>query len=70
MNRSPDKEVAQLIDTTALCQALHCLPGPGGLFSQDAELVLGMASVLSAQAEQQQKESDEATRKAQSASRR
>lgn len=46
----------RLAEITVLCETLHCLPRPGGLFDQDAYLVLGMQAVLVARNEKQEQE--------------
>lgn len=39
-----------------MCQTLHCLPGPGGLFDQDAMLMQILQFVLYAQGEKQERD--------------
>jgi hypothetical protein len=51
LNRQADEEVEYAVTITSLCQALHCLPRPGGLLDQDAHDVLLMQAVLIAQEE-------------------
>lgn len=60
LNREADDEVAFAIELTNLCQALHCLPQPGGLLDQDGYLVSLMKTVLIAQNEKEQLEADKA----------
>ena len=56
LSAEPDDDVAELIIITNLCQTLHCLPGPGGLFNQHPYLVEGMKLVLMAQNEKAEME--------------
>jgi hypothetical protein len=58
MNRDPDDEVRFAIEMTQLCQALNCLPGPGGLLQQDSYYVWMMQIVLHAEAEKAQREQE------------
>ena len=46
-----DLDVLEAIRITRLCEALHCLPKPGGLFDQDSYHVWLMEQVLAADAE-------------------
>lgn len=51
MTREPEEDVAQAIEMTRLCQALHCLPDEGGLLNQDSYHVWLMQQVLAADVE-------------------
>jgi uncharacterized membrane protein len=62
MNREPDEEVAYFIQITTLCQALNCLPGPGGLLQQDSYIMYGVEAVLIAQAKKHDMDMAEKTR--------
>lgn len=41
----------EIIELTNMCEAMGCLPQTGGLYDQDARIVLGMQAVLRAQNE-------------------
>ena len=58
LSAEPDEEVAELLSITNLCQTLHCLPGPGGLFDQHPYLIEGMKLILMAQNEKAEMESN------------
>jgi len=48
--------VTQLLQIANLCEALHVLPEPGGLFDQHPYYVLGILAVLTARVERQELE--------------
>jgi hypothetical protein len=51
-----DPQVEMAIRITNLCQALQCLPGPGGLLDQDSYMMWMIEAVLVVQGEKQQLE--------------
>jgi hypothetical protein len=51
-----EPEVAAAISLVALCREFHTLPGPGGLLDQDPLFAIVSSTVLSADAERQEKE--------------
>jgi hypothetical protein len=46
-----------------MCEHLHCLPSPGGLYDQDCLLVAGMDLVVAAQETRRQIEEKKAEHK-------
>jgi hypothetical protein len=58
MGRPPDDEVAMAVDMTILCRELHVLPGPGGLFDQDAYHVWLLQETLQVLAEKEKRDTD------------
>jgi hypothetical protein len=53
-----------ICDFVYSCQALKCLPKPGGLLDQDAYQVIVMQMVIGAQNEKQERDLKKAERKA------
>lgn len=63
MKMKPESYVAEIINLTYLCQALHCLPKAGGLLDQPAEIVVGMKLVLEADNERLERERKRTSKK-------
>ena len=57
MNRR-DPEVERFAEVLGLCEALHCLPKPGGLFDQDAYMVMGLQAMLVARFEENKRQEE------------
>lgn len=57
-----DPQVAEVINLSVLCEKLHCLPKPGGLYDQDSYTVKALTMVFAAQAERERQESERTKR--------
>lgn len=64
LSREPDEDLANWIHITNLCEALHCLPKPGGLLDQDPDHIRWMTAILVAKAEKQELEAEKAKQQA------
>ena len=65
-----DQEASDFVTLTNTCQALNCLPHPGGLYAQDCLHVLGMQIVLGSQAKVEQEKMTRAKEESERAARR
>ena len=59
-DKAPSSYVARRLVTVQLCEAMHTLPGPGGLLDQDPEWVWWMKTVQIILAERNKLEADKA----------